>query len=355
MKKIIIKRKGKDFLLNGKRTQLRMRTSFKLLGYLYNNNKAKARRWLERCKEQGFHGVRFFGEYHWWVWEKENVFWGLPPRLAPYSFYEVAPSKWKLRLKHQKAIRDLVDLLVELEMVGEYSVLATLKSHQPDWGDPRKLKDVVPYNSHALRVTAEFLQEINATNLIYELYNEIDNDAVRVSAGELQAQLTRWKMRDLRGSLVGVSNADPWNPKPVTGPSMYCIHTSRNKQWWDVSESVAKIRKQVGARIIYLNENKPYGTQAQIDNWNWKGITAEWIKIQKQWNSAYAAKVGGYCFHDLTGMLTDPNAPISHAESAHQEQFGGGEPSPPPPPPLEWVTVYEKDGVRLQRIGQGGG
>jgi hypothetical protein len=336
MAKILVDRKAKMFTLNGVRTQLRFRTSFKLLGYLWNNQKAMARNWLERCKSQGFHGVRFFGEYHFWNWETENIFWGLDPTLTPYDLgYDGPNSHWKLKRKHQRAIRQLVDLLVEYDMIGEYSVLATLKGHEPNYGDPRSKGDVVSYNSHALRVTAEYLNEINATNLIYELYNEYDVDGVRIPEYEMLAQLQRWKTRDLEGSLVGVSMGKPWSLDPLTGPTHYNIHTGRGKRWWEL-DGLATAREQAKARPIFLNENYPYGTKEQIDKWGWGNrITKDWARIQQQWNNAYNSqyKVAGFCVHDLTGCLTDPTIAESPMEAAHREQFGEGSPPPPPPPP----------------------
>jgi hypothetical protein len=335
--KIIVDRKAKLFTLNGQRRQLRFRTSFKLLGYLFNGQKALAEAWLERCKFQGFDGVRFFGEYHFWNWETKNIFWGLEPSLAPYDLgYNGPNSHWELKRKHQKAIRQLVDLLVEYDMIGEYSVLATLKGHEPKYGDPRQKSDVVSYNSHALRVTADYLEKIGATNLIYELYNEYDVDGVHIPDYEMLAQCQRWKTRDLPGSLVGVSTGAPWNPSPLTGPTHYNIHTGRGKRWWEL-EGLATVRDKAKARPIFLNENYPYGTKEQINRWGWDayGVTSDWARIQMQWNNAYNSqyKVAAFCVHDLTGMLTDPTVAESPMEAAHREQFGSGSSPPPPPPP----------------------
>jgi hypothetical protein len=319
-----------------------MRTSFKLLGYYWHGNRSKAKRWLRRCKKQGFHGVRVFGETHFWNWETQNVFWGLPPRLEPYDLgYNGAPSQWKLKQRHQKVLRQFIEDLVDFDMIAELSNLATLKAHEPKYGDLRKdCRDVVGYNSHALRVTAEYLNSIDASNLIYELYNEIDVEGCRIPGYEFQEQFMRWKNRDLPGSLVGVSNGRSWDPSPLVGPTHYNIHTSRGHQWWKIGDEITKLRDKTKQRPIFLNENMPYGTIEQKERWGWGNrVTHDWVRLQMQWNEAYNMGVS-YCVHDLTGCLTDPDIPESPMEAAHREQFGeGGSPPPPPPPPPPDITT----------------
>jgi hypothetical protein len=344
-----IRKDGRHFTLNGKKTKLRMRTSFKFMGWLMEGKEGKARRWLERVKKQGFHGIRVFGETHLWG----PPFFGLPPVNHPFNLNSGVGSGFKLTPKHKQVLRRFVELLQEYDLVSEYSVLATLKG---TWNqDPRVANghDVVGWNSHALRtVSEEFLKirdQLGATNCLFETFNEFDAHAVSIPRGELHNEARRWKVRDLPGSLIGVSRGGRWDFDYDVGDGArqfsHCnIHSPRRAKWFEIADDLQRVRGVVGEHPIYLNENMHYMTQAEWDEWipkvpKWANLsTTDWVRIQQQWNYAYNADVS-YCVHDFIGMQTDPDAEWSPLEHAHAEQFGdGGPPPPPPPPPPDKLT-----------------
>jgi hypothetical protein len=347
--KIQVRKRGKDFLLNGRPTKLRMRTSFKLFGWILQGRMDKARGWLERIKRQGFHGPRVFGETHYWG----PPFFGLPPVNDPYNLNTGVGSGFKMTTRHKKALRQLVELLHEYEMVAEFSVLATLKGrNRPDRREENG-HDIVGWNSHALRRTAEELftirEQMGSLNMLFETFNEFDAHAVPIGRGELHMEAQRWKTRDLPGSLIGVSHGGRWDYdyKVGNGPQEFThcnIHSRRDQQWWKIADDLEELRSKVKDHPIYLNENMHYMTQDQWDEWipkvpKWARLSStDWRRIQEQWNYAYNFGAS-YCVHDFTGMATDPDMPESPLEIAHREQFGdGGPPPPPPPPPPDSLT-----------------
>lgn len=346
-----------QFLLNGVATQLRMRTSFKWLGYLWHDDPHTAERWLERVKDQGFHGIRVFGEYHFW----DEGFFKLYPTLAPWDLGQVGGSQFKMSPKHKQVLELALSLLRKHDLIMEYTVIATLKGSAA--GDPRKGPDIVGWNSHAMRVTAEFFREIEATNVLAETINEFDAHIVgemQVRDGhdwrivpvwvngelsshylsEMTNEARRWKIRDWPGSPIGISHGGRWDIKYPVGPHANAfthvnIHSPRHANWVQVGPFIEDLRRMNSQAPVYLNENMHYMTQEQWDKWTpihakWRSLsTTDAAMIQSQWNSAYQHGAS-YCVHDIVGMAADPNEPWTPVEHMHKEQFS---PDPPPPPP----------------------
>jgi hypothetical protein len=314
-----------------------MRTSFKLLGQIHNNED-KAKRWLERVKGQGFHGVRLFGETHWWG----PPFFGLPPRQDFFNLKTKPGSGFRLTGEYKNATRRLIELLQEFDLIGEFSTLATLKGSGRG-ADPRE--DIIGWNSHALRATAEWFRELRkqygSTNLLYETVNEHDAHAEKLPRSELRNQARRWKTRDLPGSLIGISHGGRWDFQyPVgDGPNEYThinIHAPRQGKWWQPEDEITNLLKH--GFPVYFNETMHYMSQEQWDEWipqipKWARLsTTDWVRLQQFWNLCLNKGIS-FCFHDFVGMATDPDMAETPAERAFREQFGEGNPPPPPPPP----------------------
>jgi hypothetical protein len=111
MSKIEVKVADGQIRLNGRPELLRMRTSFKWLGWLWRDNEGQARRWLERCKDLGFHGVRVLGEHHFWG----GPFYGIEPLMKPWNLQQHGGSSFRMNPKHQEVLVKAIDLLVEYD------------------------------------------------------------------------------------------------------------------------------------------------------------------------------------------------------------------------------------------------
>jgi hypothetical protein len=308
---------------------------------LWHDDVSNAERWLERVKKTGFHGIRVFGEHHWW----DGPFYGLYPLAKPWNVNMSPGSRFHISGKHKQMLRLALNLLKQHDLIMEYTVIATLK-HHAGGHDPRAYEDVIGWNSHAMRVMAEFFREIDATNILPETINECgahipirfrlgDDIYPTVHQGrltnkyllELGNEARRWKKRDWPGSPIGVSQGGWDFQYPVgTQPSGYThvnIHSPRQGEWERVGAGIDETRRRFPACPVYLNENIHYMNQAQWDEWtpklpNWARLsTTNAARVQDQWNTAYQHGAS-YCVHDLVGQATDPSWPLSRLEELWQ-------------------------------------
>lgn len=353
---ITVKVASGQFKLNGVTTQLRMRTSFKWLGWLWHDEVAKAEKWLDRVRDQGFHGIRVLGEHHFWG----GPFYGLYPLIKPWNLRMHGGSGFHMSDKHRSVLAQALGLLRKHELIMEYVVIATIKG--TDGSDPRPVEQVVGWNSHAMRVVAEFFRSIDATNVLPETINECDahivprfetggnvystrRDDGRLSdkyVAEMANEARRWKKRDWPGSPIGLSQG-AWDFQYPVGTHSsaftHCnVHTPRRGEWERVGAGIETLQRQYPQCPVYLNENIHHMSQAQWDTWvpqipKWAGLsTTNAARIQDQWNTAYQHGAS-YCVHDLVGQATDPDAEWTRLEELHKEQFNADPPPPPPPPP----------------------
>ena len=340
---------------NGTRTIL-TRTSFCLLGHYQRRERDKAKRWLDRIQTLGFDGPRLFGENQDWF--PGDTFFGtrFTPRIDAFGEHSGPFSQLRLVDGYEGLVTQLAMDLAERDMIAEFCCIATVKGRTPEW------------TSHGLNKFAQLFRSLfpypQETPFLHEAINEWDaHSSLANDPEEVERIGTRWRRtndadpthHNYPGSTIGVSAGGQW--KPGMDDRNYThrnIHPERGATWWmgekgeALDVTIGRLLEQGGGRPVYLNETVHTMTQEQWDEWiprvpKWAGLsTTNYSAV-----AVYLKKVrdlgASVCFHDLIGMSTDPDAPISVAERAVAEQFGGGDPPDPPlpkEPAMRQVVVH---------------
>jgi len=336
--------KGTSFTWNGEKRLLHMATSFGVLGWIAERESDVAARWLDRMQAIGMDGVRVFGEYK--GWEDNFFFKQVPPLYDVWDWKASRGSAVKIRPKMARVLRRAIKLLQQRGMVMEYVVSATAKS----------LPLISGYQGHMCRAISqwfdEYEQALGPHNTLFEITNEYDTGRFhKLDAARIWDIGRRWRVArpenpdgrpDHPGSLLSISEGgeDPddfgWKIEyPVETLSHINIHSPRNREWRSVGFEIDRFKEKY-RKPIYLNENNHYMSKEEWDEWipripGWAGIStrdAKGIIIQAEQTFAHQAS---YCLHFMTGMLTDPDRPMTRVEEAWREAFGHTPVSPPPP------------------------
>ena len=331
-----------------------MRTSFCLLGHYQAGNRNKAREWLDRIKEQGFDGPRVFGENeNWFIDNEEAKFFGNPK----YTTHTVAwgntnarggaSSKIKLIPGYIGYVSELSEDLLERDMVAEFCTNATAKT----WVNSG-------WSSHGAnkfsQLFAELFPDPQRTPFLHETINEADAHTHRSWAdkdgltdegrSELKRMGPRWRRsssdpghRNYPGSTIGVSAGGQYSPGfDDTGYTHRNIHPPRGNKW-DVGpdgEDIGSffqsvLRNKSQGRPIAFNETIHYMTPEQWDEWipiipKWAGLSTKEASRCLDYYERLLKAGCSVCVHDMNGMGTWPDAPLSHLEKRMVEIYGDG-------------------------------
>lgn len=362
MKQVGIHSQLDSFTLDGQATTLKMRTSFKFMGWLnqyvstgQSQYLDKAKAWCERVKTQGFHGIRVFGETEDW---QGQVFGDAPQNTGVWNLDALRRDERPRELTHlnQQMLEALLDLLNNHELIAEYVVDATLKHTQ---GVSAAMI------SHCIRETAAWFRGYGPTNVMnvilsghneWDMHNNAGNTLAEIN---MQAKrMRRWK-NDEGETTVSFANpggtfqAEQW-PEAVfmvdhggandveynygRGPdeySVWAIHPERSGAWWLLSSS-AVMGRDVPR---YFSESKCFDPQAAEHGFSEVSCTGD---LDKYLQFMYAALEEGisFCVHDYVGITTDPDQPLSELE---KHLAGTGAPPPPPPTnPLPFAHVIRQ-------------
>jgi len=368
---------GRAFTLDGKVSSFRIRTSFKLCSWIYeylkgsphgDNPYDKARRWLERVKRQGFHGVRVFWETQGWapkapVEPGDHPFFGAYPwNPAEWNYEELARGQKPLEIP--KLNREMIDvtlkLAAEFDLVVEGVIDATLKG--------MKDQDAI---DHCFRVMSGYCRDLylangERLNLAVELTNEFDaHRDEELDVARVDARLKRHKRWRKEGEENRFSHfapgpdwiADQWPEGLVwvshggrdnveyrvdfkDGADAVVVHPDRSGQWelldgrFDEIEDLSKQKNLP----IYFNESKHFIDPKAWDStvgagWFSPGSSTSDLVKYREFMMACIIRGYGFCVHDFEGMSSNPDMPESILERWLREEFGGGAPPPPPPPP----------------------
>lgn len=341
--------RDKRWWFNGVEVSPRIQTSFKWFGYVWgpHRDRGKARAWLERLKELGFHGGRFFLETHGWA-ESDHPFWSLPPHNVPWDLNQPVTSKFALSNEQKEGLAWAVGQHVDLGLVSEFCINATIKSSP----GPLSRDDArcATYWERMQRVTLQYLKSIGATNLWFENTNEFNahvNPGVAMRIDQvLEAMARRARQEDYPGVPYGISTGGTWElpyHASQSDPWSYThinIHTPRSGYWEAVTGDINRLFMKYDCSV-FLNENNFYMDQDQWDYWVEAGHWGNKAKLAAQ-STTNKAKImqqmlstlemgAGYCVHNLNGAATDPDAQPDEVELEVQRRWG--EPVAPPSPP----------------------
>jgi hypothetical protein len=305
---------------------MKMRSSFAFMRHLdqwaLGNggvHEDRADRWLERCKKQGFDGIRVFGETNYWtggdfyptiktvgpIWD-----WGAlqnghrPDRMTPHN---------------DKIIRKLIEKLKKHDMICNYVVDATMKHSGINAGTI----------GHCIRQTANFMnaleKELGSVNLWIEGHNEwAAHNQAKLDIWELNQQALRFRREDQwPGSIITVSESVGANKFSYKVGGKYYdavdIHPDRKGEWWKLPGNWGHLNGQ--GVPVYFSETIHYMSPEQWDYWvpkipKWAGLsTKNWERLIEFMETSTGAGAS-FCVHDMTGQMTDPDAPISPLEEA---------------------------------------
>jgi hypothetical protein len=188
----------------------------------------------------------------------------------------------------------------------------------------------------------------------FEISNEYDvTRQDELTTREIHDIGRRWRVArpenpggqpDYPGSLLSISEggeegAGKWEIEYPTGTLSHInIHTPRGRDWKNVGPDIQRFLNKYKKPVI-LNENNHYMEPEQWAEWipqipNWAGISTKDAKgIIEQAKNAYAAGAAGYTLHWMTGMLTNPDLPLTKVEKLWKAEFGAEAPPPPDPEP----------------------
>lgn len=330
-----------QFFKDGAPVVLAMRTSFCLLGHYQAGRRDTARRWLDRIAAQGFDGPRLFGENQDWF--PGDTFFGTSytPIVLAFGDHSGPLSKLKLIAGYESGVQELAEDLVARDMVAEFCCIATIKGRDPAW------------TSHGLNKFAQMFARLfpdpDDTPFLHEAINEWDAHS-KLDAAEVARIGNRWRRsnddpthHNYPGSTIGVSAGGEWSLSPP-GYTHTNIHPPRGGNWKSgdgepLAKTIFRLSKD---KPLYLNETIHYMSQPQWDEWitrrgisKWAGLSTTDHDGLAQYLLDVGAAGASFCFHDLVGMSTDPDAPITPGEEAIAEMLGG---APPPPPPPQMVA-----------------
>ena len=348
--------KGMSMTLNGQRTQLLLASSFGWLGLLRNRQYTKARKWLRRMKAIGCHGIRVFGEYK--DWEHNFFFSQVAPLYDVWDWEVPRGSLVQINKQNARVLRRAVEMLREEDMIMEYVVSATAKA----------LPLFPGFQDHMCRAVAQFFQAEwprGDHNTYFEISNEYDvTRQVQLTSAEIRDIGRRWRVArpenngaaDNPGALLSISEggegAGKWDIEyPVETLSHVNIHSPRGHDWTNVAPEIKRFKSKY-RKPICLNENMHFMTHEQWEEWipqipGWAGLSTTNAKaVLKQCQNARSAGAAVYCLHFMTGMLTDPDLPITEVERLFQRVYGPEEqalpPIPGPDPIEERLNALEK-------------
>ena len=356
MTQIKLGTKGTSFTLNGVKRQLHMATSFGWLGLIANRRSADAARWLDRMQSIGMDGVRVFGEYK--DWEHNEFFSQVAPLYDVWDWSARRGSAVVIRPQMARTLRRAIKLLQQRGMVMEYVVSATAKA----------LPLIPGYQDHMCRAIAQWFddyeQAFGPHNTLFEIANEYDvTRQPSLTPNEIREIGRRWRVArpenpgqraDHPGSLLSISEggegSGDWAIEyPVETLSHVNIHSPRGRDWIQVGEEIDRFTT-LWKKPVYLNENMHYMSKAEWDSWvpripKWAGLSSKDHRGIVEQSQITFAHGGSYCLHFMTGMLTEPDRPITKVEEAWKEAYGPtSAPLPPPPPEPEPDTGTAEPG-----------
>ncbi len=343
MKSIQVDNNLAQFRIGSENRPIATRTSFCLLGHYQAGNRSAARRWLDRIKAQGFDGPRLFGENEDWF--PGTLFFGTSytPKVTAFGPNAPANSSIELVSGYKDQVRQLAEDLEERDMIAEFCCIATVKGRDP------------AITSQGLNKFAQMFRELYpdpaTTPFLHEAINEWDTHAT-LDPTEVERIGARWRRsspepskHNYPGSTIGVSAGGQWLPgmddryythrnlHPTRGPLWYMGANGEN-----LVVTLERSKNAAGKRPLNLNEIVHYMTQAQWDEWTPR--VPKWINLSTTDHDRVAEYVAtclandvSVCFHDLIGMGTSPDEPVSDGERAVAEVLGGTVTNPPPPPP----------------------
>lgn len=354
--------RGDQFLVGSEHRPYVMRTSFCLLGHYQSNNGDKAKRWLDRIKEQGFDGPRVLAENTDWFADGGGAFFGsrLTPRVDAYN--GPPDSRMKIRDGYADMLWRFVRDLDEREMVAEFVAIATIKGRHTSW------------TANGLNAMAQLLREnFDAVNtpLLHEAVNEASSHD-GIDDNELPKFGSIWRRSDSRpsyhnypDSTIGISNRANkrvWHPgfddRGYTHRNFHPPRKESGREWWqgERGEPIGKTCQSMRAdarRPVAFNEIIHYMTVPQWDEWISSGRIPKWSNI----STTDAKRITTFCetvlragvsvcWHDYVGMMTDPDETITRGELMMRELLtgtgGGGQPPKTWPPDEPWRRPYDK-------------
>lgn len=327
---------GDQFVINGERRPYRMRTSFCLLAHYQQHQRDKAKRWLDRIKEQGFDGPRLFGENQDW---EGGPFYGteLTPKVRCFGNHSGPFSKLQLVDGYEGLVTQLAEDLIERDMVAEFCCIATVKGREEGW------------TGHGLNKFAQLFARLfpnpQDTPFLHETVNEIDAHAPHLKDKEEWKRMgPRWRRsnpdpthHNYPGSTIGVSAGGQFLPGfDDLGYTHRNTHPDRGENWDDgrqgvpIEEDLPKLRALTLGRPLAFNETVHYMTSAEWAYWidsgriaKWRGLsTKDHERLGRYTEKVLAAGVS-FCGHDMIGQQTNPFLPISPMELIWTDIFGG--------------------------------
>lgn len=377
---------GSDFLINGVPKTLLMRSSFSTMAYLSKWAKGQGGFWedavdhfFERCKSQGFDGVRIFGETSGWlrgssrffskqateqnVWDLNRLRSGIRPK--------------NLTLLNQKIILKLIEKLQKHSLIAEYVTDATLKGDGVSAGTiGHCIRQTASFFYHVengildpdvidSRIVNQFSEVLTSgdINLFHELHNEWDaHNRAGLDLRELKLQFIRHRRikdgtpeqwpRGIVGVSHGGRNEVDYPVGRPNGADYVALHPSRSGQWWTYTD----LERRYSTKPRYYNESKCYLSPEEWVKWVEGGVfrtnscTKELNKYLRFMEETLHNGIS-FCVHDFVGMASGFFEKEELPTSPLEEELGGVVPPPPPPPPPEptWETVYEDNNTRLQK------
>jgi hypothetical protein len=363
---------GPQFTLNGKPTPLFTRSAFAVTAYLDRWASGWGPKWedmvdqfFDRCKHQGFNGVRVFGETSGWKRPRPGN------TISPFfSKYPTSDKMWlyeelwreqrpkRLTTQNQKVILKLIEKLQKHDLVCEYVTDATLKHDDVS----------AAMISQCIRQTARFLRHIEDgvldfkviepslvekyshlfskdVNIFHELHNEWDaHNKAGLKLGELNMQFTRHRRyanaepeqwpRGIVGVSHGGRNSVLYNVGRPHGADYVALHPERQGEWWKHTD----LEKRYKEFPRYYNESKLYLSEEEWDRWVEPGVFSRTsgTKDLGKYIDFMEETIGNgisFCVHDVVGMQAGFTEENKASKRTKLEEYLGEAPPPPPPPP----------------------
>lgn len=288
----------------------------------------------------GMDGIRVFGEYK--DWEHNGFFMQVSPLYDTWRWTVQRGSEVSITAVNSRILRRAITLLQERGMIMEYVISATAKA----------LPLIPGYQEHMCRAVSQWFDLVSpggAHNTMFEIANEYDVTRQEPLAGVTISEIgRRWRIgrperpdhrADHPNTLLSISEggegAGDWDIHyPVETLSHLNVHSPRNHEWEDVGVDI-NIFQDRYRKPVYLNENIHCMEKAEWDEWipripNWAGLsTRDAKRVIEQATNAFDAGAS-YCLHFMTGMLTEPDRPVTQVERLWKEAFNPGAPEPPP-------------------------
>jgi hypothetical protein len=364
---INVKVRDKKWWLNDAAVAPRIQTSFKWFGYVYpgpHQDLGKARAWLERLQEYGFHGGRFFLEANGWALGG-HPFWSAAPHVAPWNLSQPTNSNFKLSTAQKRSLEWAAQVLMDMDLIGEFVINATIKESPGPLHN--RTKQTVQYWERMQRTTMQFLRDIGATNIWYENTNEygahVDGDVfdaiISPPPGKTRTLLEFMAYRargvDHPGVPCGISHGGRWDIQyPVKLGDLWAfshvnIHSTRHgENWHEVRGRINRLFMLHGT-AVFLNENMFHMTPEQWHYWVTEGNWGQSQKLANQ-STTHTAKIihqmqetldmgAGYCLHNMNGAASDPDAAPDEAELWVRQEYGDG---PGPDPVLRFDHIIQQ-------------